>query len=1100
MNQKPYQPSKSSIQKPNKPIDLVSLNSLKSDPEYKHIRMNHERIYNLEKRGLITIHKNEKGHNFVSLSDIKEILNREKEELETTVTVNTLESDPQYKHLKLYWEKTLELIELDELKQVEVLSGAKAISIKSLNNYIQKIEAEKAELNGYIPLNKVISSKNSKYKIVTKDFINVFKEQLKFKCKNSITYILVSSLEKFIEHFQKEWISVRNAKKVPKFANYCTTSILTKIRKKNIVKMIYISQRSYIHIPSFERYVNELIVEEKIKKKQMEQEINRKQQVGRNFILLSEVSSFIKFKVNKDVLKYLGEQGNFTLKDFQGEILVNKQEVIKFFKNYCNIGSLSNNLKISSDQIIEVCKSMNIDIISSCNSDINYIHHDRFCEALKVYILNNYFTLKQAEATLKLNRSTFRRIREKELSEDSILNYKNIIYIQKNAINSLIQQQTEILNDWYTPLQAHKYITAPDLKYYVKKNKIKIKPTPDLVRAFSPTGKYLYYKDDVTQILNTKKKNEQLASLDINDPVNVFQVGYEQIYKLKFSSYVQKTEAIWNHYVKKRILEKKLDSSHMFSFIKQLIFASELIINATLSEKKEIYSFTSNDLNKYFFSPDEIPKDYKYILYDFIKQLHEQLITLAKEHGKKSFILKNVINPYLLPRNERVKEIYSFEEYLLLYDFANNISFHKEKTIKDIKNKFQGNRHSRYDSMWLYILINLNNPWNHGEIISIPKIDLVHTEIQDLDWIENNEISLRDAKTILRQLQLWDSRRMKTDIQQNFSISNELLMSFATAAVLCELRRRNEKFTSDKLINFETKDQKLRYTHKPYVEFFKSFSIPSFKFDNLKFSRTLISFKHTVLTELTEPENAGLLKYDRGHADFETTNIYIYIPQEHLNFLCNQIFTRDIMGNIFYTLSNIVYGETKNRVEQTENILALKERFNSISRIESIAGVLNQIDLERHAVQDIISDLDLTKATALYNKLIVNKMPAKEDNYQCLNYPFGCKFSGRNCSDCPLSIPNYLAIMKVTDKLYLDIYELNKKFESSSEHEKVVLSNNVNQSLRSFGSLISHLTEDEKNEVYHYISVVRSNFVTYLATLPDFHSYITYTEKLEVNS
>lgn len=597
-------------------------------------------------------------------------------------------------------------------------------------------------------------------------------------------------------------------------------------------------------------------------------------------------------------------------------------------------------------------------------------------------------------------------------------------------------------------------------------------------------------------IFNELEINNQFDSLDLSNPVDVFEIAVNQIYKLKFEPFTPHTKKIWFNFVKNKLYESNMDEGHTKSLIKQLIYCTELLIKATAKLEKEIFSFYSNDINHLLLGPKEIPKAYKKIFTLFFTELHSQLQELAKLSGKKLFNLDNLLTNHLKSDSKRNKTIYKFQDYLDLYHYANDIKFHKSKAINDVRLNIKGKSCSRYDSMWLFIITNLNNPWNHGDIINLPSIDLSMTKITDLEWLEHNEIDYEDAHSIVKQVGDLDSKRLKTGIQQNFLISPELEQAFATAAAICELRRQIESSVQPlKLIDFKTTSQKLKHTHRPYVEFFREFK-PNFRYENLKLSRTLISFKNVVLTEFVEPDDESI-KHARGHSNLETTNIYVQIPDEHLDFLCKQLFSRNFFGNIYYKLSEIFYGETKDRTEQTKRIMGLKDQFGKVLRVEGIVSVINDLSNDRKTVYEKINGMDTDTAKSLHLRISCNAMPAKEENYQCLNYPNGCLYPSRSCSMCPLSIGNYLAVMKIVNDLMSNIYKALNIFKSGKEQEKIVISNHLHQNLLKFSACVTQFTDKDINEIYDLISIDRDNFITFLASLP-YEQYITYRPRLEV--
>ncbi|BCC25853.1 hypothetical protein BCM0079_4446 [Bacillus cereus] len=68
--------------------DLVTINSVATDPEFKHLNMSRFKLQKLEKEGFITI-KNENNTPFVSISEIKKYIKIESEIHENYLSIHS---------------------------------------------------------------------------------------------------------------------------------------------------------------------------------------------------------------------------------------------------------------------------------------------------------------------------------------------------------------------------------------------------------------------------------------------------------------------------------------------------------------------------------------------------------------------------------------------------------------------------------------------------------------------------------------------------------------------------------------------------------------------------------------------------------------------------------------------------------------------------------------------------------------------------------------------------------------------------------------------------------------------------------------------------
>ena len=85
----------------------------------------------------------------------------------------------------------------------------------------------------------------------------------------------------------------------------------------------------------------------------------------------------------------------------------------------------------------------------------------------------------------------------------------------------------------------------------------------------------------------------------------------------------------------------------------------------------------------------------------------------------------------------------------------------------------------------------------------------------------------------------------------------------------------------------------------------------------------------------------------RAHENFETTNIYLVIPQDELDELSEGLFNRKNFGYIPDLMADILLGDTKDREQRTQEIVALNTTFGGIRKLEATSGFMNRVLAER---------------------------------------------------------------------------------------------------------------------------------------------------------
>ena len=132
------------------------------------------------------------------------------------------------------------------------------------------------------------------------------------------------------------------------------------------------------------------------------------------------------------------------------------------------------------------------------------------------------------------------------------------------------------------------------------------------------------------------------------------------------------------------------------------------------------------------------------------------------------------------------------------------------------------------------------------------------------------------------------------------------------------------------------------------TKLFKDFKIKDFQFQSLKMNRTVLVLIYMVLVKKGKGSAAlELAQRLRAHEDFETTNIYLVIPQHELDALSESLFNRKNFGYIPDLMADILLGDTKDREQRTQEILVLSTTFGGIHKLEATSGFMNRVLAER---------------------------------------------------------------------------------------------------------------------------------------------------------
>ncbi|MFS0824363.1 hypothetical protein [Bacillus sp. 1P02SD] len=758
----------------------------------------------------------------------------------------------------------------------------------------------------------------------------------------------------------------------------------------------------------------------------------------------------------------LAEQGKFEYVQLNYPLIFNSEKkyenIKRFFRKESVEIFLNTHYKLnqameilgrkSSSEFLKFLKSKGIEIIKVTSKldmmfvsklDIHQLienKNERISEEEKLKRdLENakFLNRKQIMSYLNITTKRLNQMLDKGLIQVEKKISNNLTLYRKERVIKLKEQQEKLLkilqDKWYTRNEVlEKFNYDPD-GYDIRKIKI-----PVLVASHDNyiNKRIVYLKSSVKEIYENIKYNQHYYT-DVGTIYDNVQHRL-QMDNLTFPKSLCETEHLWDIYVKAK--SKKWNPHNYDDKMQRINIIVTLTKELSSSLTKEIFNCSSKELNFLFFNKIVSLHLQKY-LFSFLQAIHLS----QKMQNKVTFKITQLNNPYDREQKRITKDLYSPKEYRGFFEYISipkNVSLHKRKAIESIKMAVQANEekkninnvYDRYDSAWLFVILHLTNIWRTPDYTNFPRVSFKDTSIEPtIEWIENNKISKPDAERLLRRLQIKTYKFSKNNLDRYLFIPDKLLMAFAYAITLCEIRTRLLNDNDQSIINFMTSDN--RFKNKPKDSFFKAFK-SNVSFETLKMNRTLYSFTLTISKEENGPHELEILKQFRGHKNIETTNIYLLFTQEEINFLTSQLFSRnDHFGFIADTFTNILFGETTSLEEKTKLNNDLIDSFGDIFKLEALANFLLTSTNDEEILKEIILEMDSQEIQQKYEEILFMQLPSKQKDVQCLIGHVNCPYPGRNClGGCHYSIPHFYAISELSRQLWNDFEFILNEFST----------------------------------------------------------------------
>lgn len=516
-----------------------------------------------------------------------------------------------------------------------------------------------------------------------------------------------------------------------------------------------------------------------------------------------------------------------------------------------------------------------------------------------------------------------------------------------------------------------------------------------------------------------KKEINALINSMVSDPFSTFRETLS-VEDLHFTNNAILTQRYWFQFVESQFNTTNAHINTQRKMITRYRGTTKTLIEAT--QTKDLLAFSNKELKLAIFN-DNVNIERQSVIYSFLRSINESL----QLQGAKGLNLQGISNVQYKRQGVRktVKEVYSIDEYMSLYSYVSDVFNHKKKAIFDVKNALDKKRYNNYDSVWLFVLLHMNNAWRANDCVELPRVDrhiLNDINVNSIGDLQDFELSRKQAERIIKSYERKYLEHHKNGGKRTFYCSNELILPMAYAILICEFRCNSLTPLSNYLINFSNIENRL--TDRQHDEFFKDHT-NGVKFSSLKMNRTVITLLSQTIREKTGRNPLELVKYARGHVDSETTNIYVQFPQDYLDFLTEQLFNKGYFGYAYDMMASILLGEPpEKREDQTKRSLEIKEVIGDVAKIENISNYMNHMLREREDLKKYLEDLSKQEIEERLSLITLGQSPAKEENYQCLFS--NCVRDSIDCNKCPFSIPHFYALSSIMDRIHKKILDFEK--------------------------------------------------------------------------
>lgn len=756
-------------------------------------------------------------------------------------------------------------------------------------------------------------------------------------------------------------------------------------------------------------------------------------------------NNLIEEMVSPDMLKSIGKY-NFINKTFVENLSIMQ---LSFWQNNYT-GSLTRS-KLPK-KLFELLEKIPVPLyakIKNLKGDCNLYAYAKKEVDLKEKLFNNpesfgYISSDKAKKILDLSRKIFLDV-EREYNLSSFCISDNTKYYLKKDIDFLKRQQEDLGKTYLTTTMAYnEYSNLRFLGRSIRGFKL---PTFCKTSQIDPK-EFCYSREDIeTYIRNASIKNV-FGKSDFDTFMNRFNLFSQEIPEINYSLY---TKNKWLDFIETKLSNSENSSSKSrYNLVKALLNCT-INLNSLLSynKVKEVYFLTTNQINFWFRSVSN--EKNRILIYEFFQLVYMD-IRVKINTKNKCFKLKDLIKPDDKIFNSTKRQlnidsesIYTYEEYITLFQHLINIPLHVKSSLKNIETS----SNISYLSCWLYLLIHLNNGWRHGDVTHFPRLYLLDIledwGIYNLNWFRSNQISIPQSQRIIARIIQYNFRISKTEVYGHFFCSDKLAPSIATAILMLECYYKY--YFVGEAPGFDEPIMKFQLTKfnepKPSIisSCIKGCELKDFKFTTRKMNRTVLTFIYNVASEISPSGYNALIlpKSLRAHIDEMSTIEYIQFNSNQLEFLSGELFARGEFGFITDSLLNLISNKPDKSIVRTTQIKCVLDLFGDNKKIESTVRMLNEFRDEKIEILNILNEKGYDECVDIISNIYLGNMPSKTSDIQCLFSRDGCKCPNIDCIDCKYKIPSIyiLRTICILLKEEIDVYtttrHIGKKIKLSSK-------------------------------------------------------------------
>lgn len=697
--------------------------------------------------------------------------------------------------------------------------------------------------------------------------------------------------------------------------------------------------------------------------------------------------------------------------------LIKKSSYEQFVQNYISIADAHIQLSYFKDSytFTRYIIKENYEILTFLKlHEFMYIKKDALKDIEKKLIVDGV-SVTDAQKILIINTpKNFYEI----LREYSITSYLG--RLSKQDLKFLLNEQEKIYTDLEQNYYSYEEITSLSNEIGTVKVDNKFIKTirhniPHIAQIKKFDGKIsLFEKIQFDQYLQKIKKEKEISQI-LNSAISDYYHVFLELFSLEnvsFSEDAKLTKELWFKYVNWKLSNQSGNYETCIRRASNFCKTTTTLINFIKS--REIFEFSEMELNLGLFSLN-VPKNYRKELFIFISTANDTLVT----YGKKLFDLKK-IDPKLTATKSQEKEVYSIDEYISLHSFVCDYERHKKLAIKDVRTALTNKKkYRKYDSFWLFVLLHINNGWRRQDIIEFPRLSCPLFDkynLTSIESLENLQLTYIEAEKIVNYYRVQWFEHNKTKEKAEFYCSSVLTIPMAYAILICEFRCRSLHVHDEKtLIHFYTKYNTINPTvHNTFFEGF----IDGFRFESRKMNRTVLTLMESVInaTAFSTGDPIEIARHLRGHTTKETTNGYIVIPQQHLDFITKQLFDTGYFGYIYDQVGKLLIAEApETRTEQTQRSITIRELLGDVVKLEDMSSYLLHLSQEREDLGKYLDELPKEELQKKMNLINLGLSPAKEESYQC--FFAQCIASKKECSRCAFSIPHFYSLTVICERI-----------------------------------------------------------------------------------